>query len=243
MIILEDTFSSDENGLDIPSAYETASISIPNQSTVQAKIIWGEDFKDPGVYKVIGFELLEDAQLSELVNPRKGDSFSFTTGSKTFLDHRDADGKIIGVTYTSSNNDAEFYVGKETKMSSLLSAGNGNTAALGSVVNSLINLRDSLDLEAPSEFVESIRQSENSLINDEDDVLSKIGELSSMLVKLNSIKDYDEDYHLQLDQRLSKDLDIDLSDAIMELTRVSTAYQAAMQVGAQLLNTSLLNYL
>jgi len=29
----------------------------------------------------------------------------------------------------------------------------------------------------------------------------------------------------------------------MELTRISTAYQAAMQVGAQLLNTSLLNYL
>jgi flagellin-like hook-associated protein FlgL len=46
-----------------------------------------------------------------------------------------------------------------------------------------------------------------------------------------------------LDQQISRDLDVDLSEAIMRLTRVSTAYQAAMQVGAQLLNTSLLNYL
>ncbi|HAU59705.1 MAG TPA: flagellar hook-associated protein 3, partial [Opitutae bacterium] len=41
----------------------------------------------------------------------------------------------------------------------------------------------------------------------------------------------------------SRDLDVDLSETIMRLSRVSTAYQAAMQVGAQLLNTSLLNYL
>jgi len=60
---------------------------------------------------------------------------------------------------------------------------------------------------------------------------------------MESVRAYDEDYHLQLEQRLAKDLDIDLSQAIMELTRVSTAYQAAMQVGAQLLNTSLLNYI
>jgi flagellar hook-associated protein 3 FlgL len=60
---------------------------------------------------------------------------------------------------------------------------------------------------------------------------------------MESVRAYDEDYHMQLEQRLAKDLDIDLSQAIMELTRVSTAYQAAMQVGAQLLNTSLLNYI
>jgi flagellin-like hook-associated protein FlgL len=236
-------FSSDENGVEIPAGYETATITIPNQSPIEAKIIWGEDFRDPGVYKVLGFDLLEDAKLQELVNPRRGDSFSFSTGSKTFLDHRDKEGNLIGVTYTGSEKDAEFYVGKDSKMSSLLSSENGNTAELASVVNSLVQLRDSLDIVNPSDFADSIQQAEATLIDDEDAVLSNIGELSSMLVKLNSIKDYDEDFHLQLDQRLSKDLDIDLSDAIMELTRISTAYQAAMQVGAQLLNTSLLNYL
>ena len=54
---------------------------------------------------------------------------------------------------------------------------------------------------------------------------------------------HDEDYYVQLDQRISNDVDIDLSEAIMRLTRLSTSYQAALQIGSQLLNTSLLNYL
>jgi flagellin-like hook-associated protein FlgL len=48
---------------------------------------------------------------------------------------------------------------------------------------------------------------------------------------------------MALDKQISKDLEIDMSEAIMRLSKVSTAYQAAMQVGAQLLNNSLLNYL
>jgi flagellar hook-associated protein 3 FlgL len=84
---------------------------------------------------------------------------------------------------------------------------------------------------------------EAELILREDEVVDKIGELSSLLIRMDSVRAYDEDYHQQLEQRLAKDLDVDLSEAIMELTRVSTAYQAAMQVGAQLLNTSLLNYI
>ena len=74
-------------------------------------------------------------------------------------------------------------------------------------------------------------------------MVDKIGELSSTMVRMNTVRSHDEEYFLELDQRLAKDLDVDLSEAIMQLTRVSTAYQAAMQVGAQLLNTSLLNYL
>ena len=63
------------------------------------------------------------------------------------------------------------------------------------------------------------------------------------MVRMNTVRSHDEEYYLEIDQRLSNDLDVDISEAIMQLTRVSTAYQAAMQVGAQLLNTSLLNYL
>jgi len=63
------------------------------------------------------------------------------------------------------------------------------------------------------------------------------------MVRMDTVRAHDEEYHLALDQRLANDLDVDMSDAIMRLTQISTAYQAAMQVGANLLNTSLLNYL
>ena len=63
------------------------------------------------------------------------------------------------------------------------------------------------------------------------------------MVRINTVRSHDEEYFLEIEQRLAKDLDVDLSEAIMQLTKISTAYQAAMQIGAQLLNTSLLNYL
>ena len=63
------------------------------------------------------------------------------------------------------------------------------------------------------------------------------------MVRMDTVRAHDEEYHLAIDQRLASDLDVDISDAIMRLTQISTAYQAAMQVGANLLNTSLLNYL
>ena len=68
-----------------------------------------------------------------------GDSYSFATGNKTFLDHRDQ-GRLIGVTYTGSNEDAEFYVGKDSKISSFLNAENGGTSELADVIDSLVEL-------------------------------------------------------------------------------------------------------
>ena len=118
-----------------------------------------------------------------------------------------------------------------------------STAELANVLESLIELREGLSEDSPSELSRRVQLVESELIQREDEVVDKLGELSSLLIRMESVRAYDEDYHLQLEQRLAKDLDIDLSQAIMELTRVSTAYQAAMQVGAQLLNTSLLNYI
>ena len=124
-----------------------------------------------------------------------------------------------------------------------MDAKEGNTADLARVVDSLVELRDGLSQENLSEMAQIVQSLETELISNEDSVVDKMGELSSTLVRMNTVRAFDEEYHLEIDQRLAKDLDIDLSEAIMQLTRVSTAYQAAMQVGAQLLNTSLLNYL
>ena len=124
-----------------------------------------------------------------------------------------------------------------------MDAKEGNTAELASVVESLVELRNGLKVSNLTEMAQIVQSLETELINNEDSVVDKMGELSSTLVRMNTVRAFDEEYHLDIDQRLAKDLDIDLSEAIMQLTRVSTAYQAAMQVGAQLLNTSLLNYL
>jgi flagellin-like hook-associated protein FlgL len=81
------------------------------------------------------------------------------------------------------------------------------------------------------------------LLEQEDKLINKLGALSARMLRMETVKAHDEDYFVQLDQRISNDVDIDLSEAIMRLTRLSTSYQAALQIGSQLLNTSLLNYL
>ena len=136
-----------------------------------------------------------------------------------------------------------FRSGKDSKISSFLNAQNGGTAELSNVIESLIDLRKGLSSENLGEMMEVVQLAEKDLIEQENSVVDKIGELSSVMVRMNTVRSHDEEYFLEIEQRLAKDLDVDLSEAIMQLTKISTAYQAAMQIGAQLLNTSLLNYL
>ena len=227
----------------IPDSYQTAEVILPNGDSIRANIIWGQNPNDPGPFIITGFELLDIAVLDQAMGATRGDSYSFATGNKTFLDHRDQEGRLIGVTYTGSNEDAEFYVGKDSKISSFLNAENGGTSELADVIDSLVELRRGLSTSDLGEMIEVVQLAEKELIEQEDSVIDKIGELSSTMVRMNTVRSHDEEYFLEIDQRLAQDLDVDLSEAIMQLTRVSTAYQAAMQVGAQLLNTSLLNYL
>ena len=229
--------------MNIPQEFEEAEVFLPNGDSVKAKIIWGHNPNDPGPFVVKGFELLNSGSIDRPMGASKGDRFSFATGKKTFLDHRDNDGNLLAVTYTGSNENAEFYIGKDSKVSSYLDAQDNGTAELADSIQALIDLRDGLSEEELSQMSTLVQSSEQQLITQENSVIDKLGEISSVMTRMETVKAHDEQYHLELDRRLAQDLDIDMSDAIMRLTRASTAYQAAMQVGAQLLNTSLLNYL
>ena len=229
----------------IPQDFQKVTVQV-GQETLEATILWQENPNDPGPYRIAGFELIEPEEpITSLAptGPRVGDTFSFATGSKTFLDHRNEKGEIVSVSYTGSENNSKFYVGKESAITSFLNSADGGTAELGDVVNTLVELRDGLAEATPSFYSQEVEDSEKKLIELEDNIIDKMGELTASMVRMETVKAHDEDYFMQLDQRISRDLDIDLSETIMRLSRVSTAYQAAMQVGAQLLNTSLLNYL
>ena len=95
---------------------------------MEAEILWDQNAKDPGPYTVTGFNLAQSTALTgATANAQIGDTFSFATGSKTFLDHRDENGKVVGITYTGSKKDSEHYVGNGTKISGFLSAENDGT--------------------------------------------------------------------------------------------------------------------
>jgi flagellin-like hook-associated protein FlgL len=47
----------------------------------------------------------------------------------------------------------------------------------------------------------------------------------------------------ELDTEISRQVDVDLAESLVELGRVETAYQAALQSSARILNLSLFDYL
>jgi hypothetical protein len=228
----------------LPPDFQVATVVLPNGEEMEAEILWNQNPRDPGPYVVTGFNLAQSASVSgATVKAQTGDVFSFATGSKTFLDHRDETGNVVNISYTGSKKDSDYYVGNETKISGFLSAKRDGTKELGDAVQTIIELRDSLNNANPSHYSQAVENSGKELIAQEESLINKMGELASRMVRMNTVRSHDEDYFMQLDQRIAKDVDIDLSEAIMRLTRISTAYQASLQVGSQLLNTSLLNYL
>ena len=71
---------------------------------MEADILWGQNPSDPGPYKILGFDISGDVPLKgTAMSANIGDSFSFATGTKTFLDHRDAKGNVINISYTGSD--------------------------------------------------------------------------------------------------------------------------------------------
>lgn len=205
--------------------------------------VLSDKVSDDGQYKFHEINELVDF-ISDLPNGSEtGDTFTFSTGTKTFLEHRNENGDITGVTYKGSNKNSEFSIGKDSKVSAFLSAEDEGTKQLASTLESLVTIRDGLLSSNPLSFSKEMEEAEKSLIAHEDVIINQMGEITSNIVRMDTAKAHDEEYFMELDKRISRDVDIDLSEAIMRLTQISTAYQASLQIGSQLLNTSLLNYL
>ena len=236
-------FGSSRNTV-VPPSFQTAEVAFPGGEKLEVNVLWAVNPSDPGTYRVLGFEVPSDSpRAGTQTNANLGDKFSFATGSKTFIDHRNENGDVVNVTYTGAAKNSEYYVGNESKISGFLDAKNNGTKELGDVVQSLVDLRDALSSATPSHYSQEVEEEESKLILQEEKIINKIGELSAKMVRMETVRSHDEDYFVQLDQRIARDVDIDLSEAIMRLTKLSTSYQAALQIGSQLLNTSLLNYL
>ena len=235
-------FGTSSAGETVPPSFDYAKVVIPGGDEMNVRILWTQD--PTGPYKVAGFDFENEKMISgALAGPQKGDSYSFATGTKTFLEHRAEDGSIADIAYNGSDKNSEFYIGHNSKISSTLDAKDKGTEELGDVVSALVDLREAFRNAEPSGYAEEVEIASQKLISLEGRVVDKMGELSSKMVRMDVVKAHDEDYFLELNSRLSRDLDVDLSEAIIRMMRASTAYQASLQVGAQLMNTSLLNYI
>ena len=87
----------------------------------------------------------------------------------------------------------------------------------------LVQLRDGLAESNPVNFSDEVNAAENNLIGLEDDLINKMGELSAVMVRMDTVKLHDEDYFMQLDEQISRSISTCLRHYASY--RVSTAYR------------------
>jgi len=121
-------------------------------------------------------------------------------------------------------------------------SGAGN-AKIATFITNMIALRDGLNNPAADTGSAAITLARSALLKSEDDLVGIIADNSALQTRMESVKAQSEARFNNIQSLISKDADVDVSQTMVNLTRVRTAYQAALQSGAQVMKLSLLDYL
>lgn len=163
---------------------------------------------------------------------------------------RDADNQIIGVEYQGNSQVSSVDASPNNSMSAQwVGANTGGAGQPGllqdagsgvDIFRDLIALRDHL-LAADTE---AITQLNTGKLNELEDHILFFGAANGameerMNVSLSSLKDQE----FALTGMISREGDADMADTIVRLNEVQYAYQAALQSGAKIMNSSLMDYL
>lgn len=189
----------------------------------------------------------------DLVNRKyRGEQlFSGTASDQTpFVLQKDAAGQITGVNYQGNNSVRQIEIAENTLMNDgVPGANNTGSGAQGVITDSrsgadlfnhLIALRDHLragDVQAVSE------SDHKALSADEENLIQQIGSNGIFQERMEMALRIASDVKDNMGKIVSGEVDADLAETMTRLSSTQTAYQAALQVGATLFRTSLLDYL
>lgn len=182
--------------------------------------------------------LLEQA----LVNANAGFNgeplFGGTTGlQEPFTVARDADGHITAVTYVGANTTAQVQVAEGSTVSPYSSA--ANNLEIQDFLNNLVALRDALGSGSAANVKALATNQEAS----EDDLITMLSGQGALQARLEVDKAQNSSRYSDLSEQISRDADVDLAQAIVELTQNQNAYEAALMSAGKILDKSLLDYI
>lgn len=167
-----------------------------------------------------------------------------------FVANTDAAGSITSVTYQGNETLAESEIAEQTTLSAYtLGANVSGSGPRGLVVDArygadvfghLIALRDHLmagDIASVASVdLPAIKQ-------DEDNILIHYGSTGAVQSRLEGMKAVVKKRTDSMEVLISNEADADLSQTLVRLTQTQDAYQAALQSGARILSSSLLDFL
>jgi flagellar hook-associated protein 3 FlgL len=183
-------------------------------------------------------QMIEEAV--QTANTRLGGEYLFG-GTKTdtppFEATRDASGNITSVTYNGAAAGAQIQTSEGTLISPYT---NGTTnQQLGDFINNLVALRDALTNQDPG----AVQAAADNLHGSEDNLLVAISGVGAIQTRLEADSTQNSARFTDLEKLISQDADADLAQTVVKFQQAQTAYQAALQSGAQVMHLSLLDYL
>lgn len=159
------------------------------------------------------------------------------TDAPPFTVTRDAQGQVTSVAYVGAAQGASFAVSENASISPFTDG--AANVQLGGFINTLVALRDAMQ----SGDAAAVSAQRPALQSGENGVLTTLGRLGAQQRRLELSQDANSASFNELATRISAANDIDLSQAVIELTKSQTAYQASIQSTAKILSQSLLDYL
>ena len=171
-------------------------------------------------------------------------------GDSPFVAERDAGGKITGVSYRGGSEVMECEIAEGSFITAqTLGANNSGSGARGLLADTrtgadffghLISLRD--QLQAGNTAAISAETLPN-LQKDEESLVFHYGTAGATQGRLEATRNILTSRASSLEALVSHEVDADLAQTMVQLSDAQNAYRAALQSGATILNTSLLDFL
>jgi len=166
-------------------------------------------------------------------------------GFEPFSVNEDANGKVqdpdgagLAVSYVGAAEGPEFHLSESGKISPFTDG--ATNQKLADFVNRIVALRDSMESGDANAVTDSIRE---DLQNSEDELIFSLSRQGSVQLRIEFDVNLNEQRFTDLEENISSEADVDLSQAIVRLTQIQNAYQATLQSAGRVLNSSLMDYI
>ena len=166
--------------------------------------------------------------------------FAGTETLKTpFEMSQDADGALTGITYNGISQSMSREISPGVTVDLLTNGAgilNGNGQSLGALFKEVVSALKNDDTKAVATTVEKVTTAIDHVVS----FRTEIGAVSN---RLGSALSRNESQDLNLREMLSSKEDIDFAKKYMQFSNEQVAYQASLQMGTKILNTTILDYL
>lgn len=173
-------------------------------------------------------------EIVSLANTEVNGRYIFA-GSKTDAAPFSRDNDTNVVTYNGDNKAFTMKIGRDATVE----VGSDGEAVFGDIFTTLSDLKDALE----ADDVSGIQAAMSNLDTHFDRISTKISEIGSKMLRMETKEKIFQDLNVTNTERLSKIEDADITEAIMDLKAKELAYKAALASSARVMQLSLVDYL